>query len=65
MVIMTANFSLAALARAIASEKGKNGEVRGEQWHHFENLLEKASRRLRMAARNKRGQDETLELLPR
>ena len=54
-----------AVARAIASEKGKNGEVRGEQRHHFENLLEKASRRLRMAARNKRGQDATLELFPR
>jgi DNA (cytosine-5)-methyltransferase 1 len=54
-----------AVAGAIVSAKGKNGEVRGEQRHHFENLLEKASRRLRMAARNKRGLDATLELFPR
>ena len=51
-----------AVAKAILSEKRRIPSVHGEQRLHFESMLEKANRRLRMAARNKRGQNATLEL---
>jgi DNA (cytosine-5)-methyltransferase 1 len=54
----------AAVAQAVAFGAGKNGERLAERRVHFEHLLEKASRRLRMAARNRRGEDATLELFP-